>query len=65
MTTGKIKYCDRGFGFIVPDDGGPDVFVHQKEADRSGFILASGLRLSFDVQQAPKGPRAINIELAE
>ena len=65
MITGSVKFFDRGFGFITRDDGGEDVFVHEREAGKTGVTLATGVRLAFDVQQAPKGPRAINIELAE
>ena len=65
MPTGSLKFLDRGFGFIARDDGDPDVFVHQREADKAGVLLAPGLRVAFDVETAPRGPRAINIALAE
>ena len=52
MSTGVLKLYkhDRGFGFIKPDDGGPDVFVHPSALERAGIQnVQEGMRLSFDV----------------
>jgi cold shock protein len=53
---------DKGFGFIKPDAGGKDVFVHHSAIQGSGFkSLAQGARVEFDLIQDPKGPRAENV----
>jgi cold shock protein len=53
MATGTVKFfnAQKGYGFIVQDDGGPDVFVHISAVERAGMrSLNEGQRLSFDVQ---------------
>lgn len=53
---------DKGFGFITPDQGGKDIFVHHSAIGGSGFkSLAQGQRVEYDVVQDPKGPRAENV----
>jgi CspA family cold shock protein len=53
---------DKGFGFIKPDNGGKDVFVHHSAIQGSGFrSLAQGARVEFDLVNDPKGPRAENV----
>jgi cold shock protein len=68
VPTGILKTfkADKGFGFIKPDDGGPDVFVHVSAAERSGVHqLHAGMRLGFDEETDRKTgkPRAANLRL--
>ncbi|MBC8051292.1 MAG: cold-shock protein [Chitinophagales bacterium] len=67
---GTVKFFNqsKGFGFITPDEGGNDVFVHISAVERSGVtILDEGMRLSFETQPDPKGkgPKAVNLELTD
>jgi CspA family cold shock protein len=66
--TGKVKFFDkdRGFGFISPNDGGRDVFVHVSSVQRSGLPhLEEGMAISFAVESDARGrgPQAINLQL--
>jgi CspA family cold shock protein len=67
MTTGIVKFfnADKGFGFITPDDGGKDVFVHITAVKEAGMAdLRDGQRVSFDTEpdSRGKGPKAINLK---
>lgn len=67
--TGTVKFFNpaKGFGFIKPDDGGKDVFVHITAVERSRLAaLDDGMRVSFDIEpdKHGKGPKAINLQLA-
>lgn len=67
MITGTVKWFDdaKGYGFISPEDGSKDVFVHHSAIQGSGFkSLAEGQRVSFEVQSGPKGPAAANVQAA-
>ena len=64
MALGTVKWfnSEKGFGFITPDDGGPDVFAHFSSIVGKGFReLQETQRVSFDLTQGPKGPQAENI----
>jgi cold shock protein len=64
--SGTVKFfnTERGYGFIKPDDGGRDVFVHITAVERAGLkSLNEGQRISFDVEpdKKGKGPKAVNL----
>jgi cold shock protein len=64
MAQGTVKWfnSDKGFGFITPDGGGKDLFVHHSEILGSGHrSLQDNQRVQFEVEQAPKGPQAVRV----
>jgi CspA family cold shock protein len=64
MASGTVKFFnnDRGFGFITPDTGEKDVFVHFSNIEGSGHkSLEDGQKVEFDVAQGSKGPEAQNV----
>jgi arsenate reductase len=66
MASGTIKYFNsaKGFGFIVPDGGGGDVFVHATAIEQAGLPpLVEGQRLTYDMEPDPKGAKAVNLVL--
>lgn len=68
MATGTVKWFNnaKGYGFILSESGGGDLFVHYSSIQMAGYkTLRAGQQVDFDVQEGPKGPHAINIRLAE
>ena len=64
MPQGKVKWFSdqKGFGFITPDDGSPDVFVHHSAIQSTGFrTLAENDPVEFEIEEGQKGPRAKNV----
>lgn len=64
---GTVKFYNtqKGYGFIKPDDGGTDIFVHVTAVERSGIgTLMEGMRISFETEpdKRGKGPKAVNLE---
>jgi len=66
MATGTVKWFsdEKGFGFITPDEGGKDLFVHFSAIQADGFrSLPEGAKVSYEAEQGPKGPNAVNVNL--
>ncbi|MBW8039312.1 MAG: cold-shock protein [Planctomycetes bacterium] len=64
MAAGTVKWFNgnKGFGFIVPDDGGDDLFVHHSEIKSEGYAsLDEGQKVEFEIGEGKKGPCATNV----
>jgi cold shock protein len=64
-TAGTVKWFNdqKGFGFITPENGAKDCFVHHSSIEGSGFkSLAEGDRVEFDMVEEAKGPKAMNVK---
>jgi len=64
MATGTVKWFNdaKGYGFIAPEDGSKDVFVHFSNIAGDGFkSLSEGVKVEFEVRQGEKGPEALNV----
>ncbi len=67
MSTGTVKWFDaeKGFGFIQPEDGGKDLFVHHSEIESDGYAsLEDGQKVQFEVGSGAKGPCAVKVKSA-
>lgn len=65
MAEGTVKWFsdEKGYGFITPEDGSKDVFVHHQSIQSEGFrSLKETERVSYEVTQGPKGPQASNVQ---
>jgi len=68
MSFGTVKWFNdaKGFGFIAPEDGGEDVFVHFSAINSQGFrTLQEGQRVSYEVVQGPKGAQAAGVTIVQ
>jgi len=66
VATGTVKWFsdEKGFGFITPDDGSKDLFVHHSAIVGGGFrSLAEGAKVSYEAEAGEKGPRAVDVQL--
>ncbi|MGE5690406.1 MAG: cold-shock protein [Pseudomonadota bacterium] len=66
MATGTVKWFsdEKGYGFITPDEGGKDLFVHHTGISGQGFkSLTEGAKVEFDATEGQKGPQAENVVL--
>jgi CspA family cold shock protein len=67
MPTGTVKWFseEKGFGFITPDDGSKDLFVHQSSLVGIGLRpLSEGVKVTYTAESSPKGPRAVDVGVA-
>ena len=67
LSKGTVKWFNvkKGYGFIVPDDGGKDIFVHHSNITMEGFrFLQEGQMVDYEITQGPKGPEATNVRPA-
>lgn len=67
-TVGTVKWFNetKGFGFITPDGGGSDVFIHFNSINGKGFrTLNEGQKVEFDIEQGQKGPQATNCSVIQ
>jgi cold shock protein len=67
MPTGTVKWfnADKGFGFITPEDGGKDLFVHHSAIEGNGYrSLDEGAKVSYETEASDKGPKAVKVNLA-
>jgi CspA family cold shock protein len=65
MPSGTVKWFsdEKGFGFITPDDGSKDLFVHQSAIVGDGFrSLEEGGKVTYEAESGPKGPKAANVQ---
>ena len=67
MTIGTVKFFNsgKGFGFVTPEGGGKDIFVHASAVEAAGMSsLSEGQRISFETQPDAKGSKAVNLKAA-
>jgi len=64
MAIGTVKWFsdEKGFGFITPDDGGRDLFVHYTSIKGDGYrSLSEGAKVTYEMEEGSKGPKAVNV----
>jgi cold shock protein len=63
VATGSVKWFsdEKGFGFILPDEGGRDLFVHRSNVDTESHSLQEGQKVQYEVGQGRKGPEAVEV----
>jgi len=67
MANGEVKWFsdEKGYGFIEPENGNEDVFVHHSEIEGSGYkSLREGQAVEFDQESSDRGPKAVNVKTA-
>jgi CspA family cold shock protein len=67
MATGTVKWFsdEKGFGFITPEHGSSDLFVHQSAINGGGFrSLSEGAKVTYESEASDKGPRAVNVQIS-
>ena len=64
MATGTVKWFneEKRYGFITPDEGGADLFVHQTGIANGGHALSDGEKVEFEPEEGPKGPKAVDVK---
>lgn len=66
MLAGRVKWFDqqKGFGFVSPDGGGPDVFVHQSVLPEGVQTLREGAAIQYELETTPRGAKVVKIQLS-